>query len=158
MSFVYAPYRGREAASSAVEALIDQHIPLRSIEVIAERAGRQQRISIVHSRPIGRGAVIGAALGLFAGALLGSILGHEAVAAAVASKVAFGLVAGVIGGTFVGALAGLVTWRNRPAFPGSVGEESDVLVGASVGRGRIREVQSALAHAGANRTFVATRA
>jgi hypothetical protein len=151
MSHITGVFRDPEAASRAVDQLVEHHFaPRREIVVTAlNPAGVDEEVPIVHRTRVPLGLPLGLCFGLLLGAAIGvSYWGAEMPdAGGSILRIAF-VAAGI--GALIGVLWGLTYWWDQPDFSRSQKDSPiQVSVDATNLRGRADEARLIFERAGA---------
>jgi hypothetical protein len=154
--FAHAFYKDREHASDAVRRLLDAHFHTEAIGVLMVRGSEIEDLPMRHKTFVPHGAVVGALVGAAAGAL--TLSGIGVVAAGPLWIALQGAAAGGAMGTLAGTLGGLGFWRDEVNFPADAFEAGGVLVGVVTNLERSNEARRVLASAGAEKTYLSTKA
>lgn len=154
--FAHAFYRDAERADAAVKALIDAHFSSDAIGVLMVRGQDVQELPMRHKTFVPHGVALGALLGAAAGAVTMSGIGL--LAAGPLLLALQGAAAGTAVGSLGGALGGLGFWRDEVDFPADAFQNGAVLVGVVANVERLDEAQRVLKEAGAENTYVSTKA
>lgn len=145
--FIHATYPHRQAAETAVQALLDEHVAPSQVKVVA-RAGRDTEFVPVHYR---RKTVRDTLIGALLGAVLGGALALGGVLDMISSSSTVALVQGALGGlifgAFVGAVRGVGFWRHRPAAHLSDNLD-EVVLGVSTTAQRVESLRPILKRTG----------
>ena len=99
-----------DQACSAIEDLLDAHVPFRRIRLEAAFDGIVVDRPLSHRTQMLQGSIVGGGLGLVVGVGTVAILGLPANFAALGTVVS----ASILAGTVAGALTGLGWWRKTP--------------------------------------------
>ena len=145
--FIYGVFEEEEAASDAVQRLVDADFPSEDIRAIMKQGDQVEELSVEGKTSTGRGLVIGGVLGVLVGALLAvttDMVSAEPWIAAIKGAVVGGAI-----GIAVGALSGLAFWRDEVDFLHRRLKQGAVLVGVETNPGRRASVEEALRASGA---------
>jgi hypothetical protein len=154
--FAHAFYRDAERASAAVTALLDAHFASDAIGVLMVHGEDVQELPMRHKTFVPHGVALGALFGAAAGAVTMSGIGL--LAAGPLLLALQGAAAGTAMGSLGGALGGLGFWRDEVDFPADAFHNGAVLVGVVSNVERLEEAQRVLQNAGAESTYVSTKA
>ena len=154
--FAHAFYKGPEEAQAAVQALLDAHFHTEHVGVLLKRGPSVEELPMHHKTFVPQGAVLGALFGAAAGAL--TLSGIGVLAAGPLLVALQGAATGTAIGTLAGTLGGLGFWRDEIDFPADAFESGAVLVGVVTNLGRTNEARRVLASAGAEQTYLSTKA
>jgi hypothetical protein len=154
--FAHALFTDQTHASAAVKALLDEHFHADDIGVLMARGEEVEELALSHKTFMPHGAVLGALVGAAAGAL--TLSGIGVVAAGPLFIALQGAAAGTAVGTLTGTLGGLGFWRDEVNFPSDAFAKGAVLVGVITNAERTNDARRILAGAGAEKTYVSTKA
>jgi hypothetical protein len=154
--FAHAFFKDAAHADDAVRKLLDADFDADHIGVLMVRGQDVQELPMRHKTMVPHGAVLGALVGAAAGAL--TLSGIGVVAAGPLLVALQGAAAGTAMGTLAGTLGGLGFWREEVDFPADAFEAGAVLVGVVTNLGRGNEARRLLASAGAEKTYLSTKA
>jgi hypothetical protein len=154
--FAHAIFRDTEHASKAVRQLIETHFSSDDVGVLMVRGDDVEELPMKHKTFVPHGVALGALFGAAAGAATMSGIGL--LAAGPLLLALQGAAAGTAIGSVGGALGGLGFWRDEVDFPADAFEQGAVLVGVVTNKERLDEAQRVLRAAGAEQTYVATKA
>jgi hypothetical protein len=154
--FAHAFYRDAERADAAVRALLDAHFASDAIGVLMVHGEEVEELPMRHKTFVPHGVALGALLGAAAGAVTMSGIGL--LAAGPLLLALQGAAAGTAIGSLGGALGGLGFWRDEVDFPSHAFHNGAVLVGVVANVERLEEAQRVLESAGADATYVSTKA
>ena len=154
--FAHAFFRDAERASAAVTALLDAHFTSEDVGVLMVHGDDVQELPMRHKTFVPHGVALGALLGAAAGAVTMSGIGL--LAAGPLLLALQGAAAGTAVGSLGGALGGLGFWRDEVDFPADAFQSGAVLVGVVTNVERLDEAQRVLKDAGADATYVSTKA
>ena len=153
MSQIIGVFRDPEAASRAVDQLVEAHFaPSREIVVrAANAAGVSEEVPVVHHTRVPLGLPLGLCFGLLAGAVVGVMMWGPELPATGGGIVRIAFVAAGVG-SLIGVLWGLTYWWDQPDFSKSrIDDDSpiEVSVDATNLRGRADEARLIFERAGA---------
>lgn len=145
--FVYGVFRDEQAASDAVQHLIDADFPSDDVRAMMRKGEQSEELSVAGKPSVARGVAVGLILGVMGGAVVAvsaGSLASEAWLAAIKGAVLGGAI-----GTAIGALTGLTFWREEVDFLHRRLRQGDVIVGVETIAGRRASAEEALRAAGA---------
>lgn len=154
--FAHAIFRDTEHAGGAVRQLLEAHFPSDAVGVLMVRGNDVEELPMKHKTYVPHGVALGALFGAAAGAITMSGIGL--LAAGPVLLALQGAAAGTAMGTVGGALGGLGFWRDEVDFPADAFAQGAVLVGVVTNEERLDDARRVLGAAGAEETFVATKA
>ncbi len=150
--FVYGIFAEEEAASNAVQQLIDADFPSDAIRAGMQRGEEAEELPVEGRTSAGRGLVVGGVLGVLIGAIVAvaaDLVGPPAWLAAIK-----GALVGGGAGVVLGGLLGMVFWREEVDFLHRRLKQGDVIVGVETNPERRASAEEALRAAGAREVQV----
>lgn len=154
--FAHAFFADADQASNAIDDLIEAHFPTDSVGVLMVRDNEVEELPMRHKTFMPHGVALGALVGAAAGAA--TMAGIGLIATGPLLLALQGAAAGTAIGSLGGALGGLGFWRDEVNFPTDAFNNGAVLVGVVANIERVDEARRVLTDAGADETYVATKA
>lgn len=150
--FIYGVFEEEEAASDAVQRLVDADFPSEDIRAIMQQGDQVEELSVEGKTSTGRGLVIGGILGVLVGALA-AVIADLGAAEPWIDAIKGAVVGGAIG-IALGALSGLAFWREEVDFLHRRLKQGAVLIGVETNPGRRASVEEVLRASGAKELHV----
>ncbi|MGD8606725.1 MAG: hypothetical protein PVH21_05490 [Myxococcales bacterium] len=145
--FIYGVFANEEAASNALQHLVDSDFPSEDVRAIMRKGDQSEELKVEGRTSTGRGIAVGAVLGVIGGALVA--VGTDLVTSVAWLAAIKGAIVGGAIGTAIGALTGLTFWREEVDFLHRHLKQGSVIVGVETNAGRQSSADEALRAAGA---------
>ena len=145
--FVYGVFGEEQAASDAVQHLVDADFPSDDIRAMMQKGEQSEELPVEGRPSVARGIAVGSTLGIIGGVVVA--LSTDLVASATWIAAIKGAVVGGGIGTALGALTGLTFWREDVDFLHRRLKQGHVIVGVETIAGRQASAEEALHAAGA---------
>ena len=145
--FIYGVFGNEEAASEAVQHLVDADFPSDDVRAIMRKGDQSEELRVEGRTSTARGIAVGAVVGVIGGAVVA--VSTDLVTPATWLAAIKGAVLGGAVGTAVGALTGLTFWREEVDFLHRHLKQGAVIVGVETIAGRQASAEEALRAAGA---------
>jgi len=145
--FVYGVFGNEEAASDAVQHLVDADFPSDDVRAIMRQGDQSEELRVEGRTSTARGIAVGAVLGVIGGAVVA--VSTDLVTSATWLAAIKGAALGGAVGTVIGALTGLTFWRSEVDFLHRHLKQGAVIVGVETIAGRQTSAEEALRAAGA---------